>query len=145
MDTKPKVVIDTNVLVSATFQKVSPILQTIYQALKSQRFILITSPEMIEEVVEVINRDYIIKLSHTNKEDRRLFIEVLLDIGIFTSGKVPLQKISRDAKDDKFLACAYEAKADYLVTGDKDLLVLKQYKRTKIIKPGDFVEILNKS
>jgi len=51
-------------------------------------------------------------------------------------------KASRDPADDKFLAAAVEGKVEYVVTGDKDLLVLKAYKRVEIVTPGRFVRIL---
>ena len=53
-----------------------------------------------------------------------------------------IQSVSRDVKDDKFLATAHAAKADYLVTEDQDLLVLEEYKGVKIITAERFLEIL---
>lgn len=142
MEKKLKAVIDTNVLVSATFRKLSPIPNHIYKLLKKQQFFLVTSPQILEEVDDVINRDYIIKRTYTTKEDRKHYIEILIDISIITSGTTPLQTIARDLKDDKFLICAYEAKADYIVTGDRDLLDLGEYEGIKIITPRKFVEEL---
>lgn len=142
MDKRPKVVLDTNVLVSASFRKLSPIPNQIYQALKAQQFLLVTSPSIMAEVEEVVNRDYIVKRTHMTQKERHLFIESLIEISIFTSGKTILQKVSRDLEDDKFLICAYEVKADYIVTGDDDLLVLKEYQGTKIVSPRKFVELL---
>ncbi len=143
MDKKHKVVIDTNILVSASFRKISPIPNRIYQALKTQQFILVTSSDIMEEVEDVINRDYVIARSHMNEEARKEFIEVLIDVSIFTSGQTVLQNVSRDTEDNKFLVCAYETKADYIITGDEDLLVLGEYEGTKIIKPKEFVDLLD--
>ena len=53
-----------------------------------------------------------------------------------------IQSVSRDVKDDKFLATAHAAKADYLVTEDQDLLVLEEYKGVKIITAERFLEII---
>ena len=50
--------------------------------------------------------------------------------------------ISRDVKDDKFLATAEIAQADYLVTEDRDLLALNEYKGTLIIDAATFLRIL---
>ncbi|MBI2028833.1 putative toxin-antitoxin system toxin component, PIN family [Candidatus Gottesmanbacteria bacterium] len=142
MRKKPKVVIDTNVLVSASFRKISPIPSKIYQTLKSQKFILVTSLEILEEVEDVINRDYIIIRSRTTEKDRRIFIKTLKEISMITPNIITIQNISRDLKDDKFLVCAYEAKADYIVTGNKDLLSLKKYEDTKIVTPRKFIKLL---
>jgi len=58
--------------------------------------------------------------------------------GILVPGKVTV-KASRDPEDDKFLAAALEAQADYIVTGDKDLLDLKAYKNVRIATPARFL------
>lgn len=50
--------------------------------------------------------------------------------------------VSRDPKDDVFLACAAACTADFLVTGDDDLLSINEYRGTKIIKPSQFLDIL---
>ena len=47
-------------------------------------------------------------------------------------------RICRDPKDDYLLALAKAAKADLLITGDADLLVLEKYGRTRILKPAVF-------
>ena len=48
-------------------------------------------------------------------------------------------KVCRDSKDSKFIECAVNANADYIVSGDKDLLVLKNYKKIKIIKTSEIL------
>lgn len=50
------------------------------------------------------------------------------------------EKICRDSDDDNVLAAALEAKADCIVTGDTDLLILKSFRGIKIISPSDFWE-----
>ena len=52
------------------------------------------------------------------------------------------EPISRDPDDDNVLRLAEETKAEYIVTGDKDLLVLNSHTRTKIVAPREFTEIL---
>ena len=56
--------------------------------------------------------------------------------------KRPYPKISRDSSDNHVLALAAQAKADYLITGDKDLLVLERHADTVVIRPREFWEIL---
>ncbi len=53
-----------------------------------------------------------------------------------------VESVSRDPKDDIFLACAKVAKADYLVSEDNDLLVLQKYEDTKIVSAVDFLTLL---
>jgi putative PIN family toxin of toxin-antitoxin system len=144
MTTPPrkKIVIDTNVLVRTTFQKRSFVSQRIYQAIAAQECILVTSPEILEEIRDVISRDYIIEYTHTTVDMRVHYMNTLIDLSMLTAGTKPLKKTSRDAKDNKFLTCADEAKADYLVTSDKDLLDLKTYEGTEIIPPQEFAKLL---
>ena len=47
----------------------------------------------------------------------------------------PITPVCRDPDDDRILACASEAHAEYIVTGDEDLLVLKRYSAIRIVKP----------
>ena len=137
-----RVVIDTNVLISNLFGiKNSPSFQ-ILLALRSQKIILVTSPIILAEVEEVISRERIIKRTKMSVDERADFLDKLIERSDITAGKQLLQLVGSDVKDDKFLACGFEAKADYIITGDEDLLVLKEYKGTKIITPREFLKIL---
>jgi putative PIN family toxin of toxin-antitoxin system len=51
-----------------------------------------------------------------------------------------LTRVCRDPNDDMILQCAVEAGADLIVSGDKDLLVLKEYKSIRILTPRAFLE-----
>ncbi len=68
-------------------------------------------------------------------------LQILAAESVVAAGRLKV-KASRDPADDKFLAAAVEGKAEYVVTGDKDLLVLKAYRRVEIVTPGRFVRIL---
>ncbi len=138
-----RVVVDTNVLVSGLFGiKNSPSSQ-ILKAVRTQKIILVTSPVVLEEVHEVINRKRIVKLTKMTTRQRVNFMDKLIERSDVTAGKQFVEHVGRDSKDDKFLACAVEAKADYLITGDKDLLVLKEHGEIKILTPREFLEVLN--
>jgi predicted nucleic acid-binding protein len=56
-------------------------------------------------------------------------------------GEVP-EDVVRDRKDRAVLACAVGGKAEYIVTGDEDLLILKTYQDVGIVTPAQFLEIL---
>lgn len=137
-----RVVVDTNVLVSGLFGiKDSPSAQ-ILNAFRNQKIILATSPDILKEVVDIINRDRIIKRTKMSQKERIDFIDKLIERCDVTAGRKFQEVVSRDVKDDKFLACAVEAKAEYIVTGDEDLLDLGKYKEVKIITPREFMEVL---
>jgi len=138
-----RVVVDTNVLVSGLLGNENSPSSQIIQAVRAQKIILVTSPVIIGEVESVINRDRIANLTRMSGEERASFIYGLIQRSEVTAGNQLAKRVGRDVQDDKFLACAHEAKADYIVTGDKDLLTLKEYAGIKIIRPRDFVELLD--
>ena len=137
-----RVVLDTNVLVSGLFGIKNFPSSQILTAIRSQKIILVTSPIILEEVGDVLSRKRIVKLTKMSEQEREDFIKKLIERSDVTAGKQFSQSVGRDTKDDKFLACAYEAKADYLVTGDADLLILREYKGIKIIKPRELIDLL---
>ena len=115
--TPPKIiVVDTNVLIRATFQKPSSLFLRIYQAIREQACILATSPAILAEIRQVISRDYIVAITHTTPEQREEYLNELSELSIMTRGQAPITQKSRDRKDNKFLVCASEAQANYLIT-----------------------------
>ena len=123
MREKPRVVLDTNLFASAL---ISPTSRP-YQLLRlwgEDAIILLTSDELIHEADDVLHRDYI-KERYGLAEEQ---IQRLLTRLEFTTERIiPLTILplhSRDPKDDKLLALALGGNADYLITGDQDLLVL---------------------
>jgi putative PIN family toxin of toxin-antitoxin system len=61
---------------------------------------------------------------------------------VFPARKV--ENICRDADDDKYIDCAIESQSAYIVSGDNDLLVLKEYADIKIVTAKEYLEIVNK-
>jgi putative PIN family toxin of toxin-antitoxin system len=137
-----RVVVDTNVLVSGLFgiENTPPL--KILTAIRKQKIILVTSAVIMEEVSTVINREKITKKIHLNEEERKVFIDELIARSDVTAGKQLARNFGRDIKDDKFLACGVEGEADYIITGDRDLLVLTGYEGINIVSPREFVELL---
>lgn len=140
-----RVVVDTNVLISGLFGiKNSPSAQ-ILNDFRSQKIIFAISPAILKEVVDVINRDRIIKRTKMSQKERVDFIDKLIERCDVTPGRKLQEVISRDITDDKFISCAVEAQADYIITGDNDLLELKEYEGIKIVAPREFLGILGKN
>ncbi len=140
-----RAVLDTNILISALItKKTSPPLQ-LYKAFTAQKFLLITSPSILAEVEDVINRDKIVNYHKLTQKQRVGIMELLLKLCYVTLGSIKSDKviIERDPKDDKFLHAAIEAHAEYIVSGDDDLLNLKEYDGIKILSPKDFLAILD--
>ena len=136
------IVLDTNVLISAAFGIENTTPDQIHRALRKQEYILVTSPEILQEIEEVLNREKIIQMTKMTKVEIKKFLQDLIDIAFIVSGNVAVQVSQKDPDDDKFIAAAIEGKADYIVSGDKPLLNIKEYMGIKIISPKDFMRLL---
>ena len=132
-------VIDTNLIVSYLLSQGETLSQLI-DLWENDQFVYVTSTEIIHELKEVVNRPH---LQTYFKGDPAVLLETIKYDALITSGKHILTGICRDPKDDKYIACAVEGGADYIVTGDKDLLDLIAYQNIKIIRVFDFVQLFS--
>ena len=136
-----RVVLDTNLLVSYLLTQ-GKTMSRIIDFWENGNIDVLVSPTIIEELVEVLQRP---RLKQHMVSDPQDLIDLLLSTATQTSGDLTLQGASRDPKDDKFLACAVEGGASYLVSGDKDLLSLGTFRDVSIIRPIDFVSLIEAS
>lgn len=130
-----RAVLDTNILISGLFWK-GPSRKVVDLAI-ANKIKSITSPEILEEVEAVLYEDFP-QVPYDKIE------EIVKDILSYSQLIIPQAitvKKLRDLKDAKIIACGLSAKAGYIVTGDKDLLVLKKYKGIKISTPGAFLDL----
>lgn len=134
----PRVVLDTNLLVSYLLTAGTTLSQII-DAWEAERVVVLTSPPVLDELIEVLDRP---RLRQNLSSDPRVLVELLLTEAVLTPGQLTVSGVCRDPKDDKFLACALEGGANYIVTGDADLLVLQTYHGARIVRPAEFVELL---
>ena len=136
-----KVVIDTNVFVSATITEKGKTSQ-ILKAWREKKLEVIISPEILKEIGQIIFKSKIKKISFWTDKERYQFIKDLAKICIFTSGSLKLKKAIKHAPDRKFLVAAVEGKADYIVSGYRHLRDLKIYEGIKIASVAEFLQIL---
>ena len=103
---------------------------------------LFLSEELEAEILDVVNRPRIrMKFPQITDGVVKKLVEILRESGHRVI-VAEVESVSRDPKDDKFLACAKTAHADYLVSEDQDLLVLKSYAGTRIIDSAEFLQVL---
>lgn len=131
---KPRVVVDTNTLVSAILLEDSVPAQAVAAALRMGEVLVSDSQQA--ELSEVLTRTKFDRYASQEKRVRFLtnFLSLATPVSITDS-----IRICRDPKDDKFLDLALSGKADYLVSGDGDLLVLHPFRGTAILTPFDFL------
>jgi putative PIN family toxin of toxin-antitoxin system len=132
-----RAVFDTNVLVAAFVTE--GICSKILTRGRRKEFHLIVCPVILQEFERVLIK----KFSATRNEARSALRVVSEAIHSVVHPSESIQTVCRDPDDDAILACALEAKADYLVTGDEDLLELKTFKGIRIVTSRDFELLFN--
>jgi putative PIN family toxin of toxin-antitoxin system len=131
-----KIVIDSNVFVSSFFWKGNP--RKAFDRVVDGFDELFITDETLAELKHVMSKDKF-DIEKQEVEDYLKIIEHFSQ-KIIHDGKI--ENISRDSDDDKILKCGLEGKVDYIITGDNDLLVLKEYKKIKIVSPKEYLEIV---
>jgi hypothetical protein len=133
--TPPRVILDTNVLVSALLfeGRLAPLVDL----WKKQTFIFLLTPSILDEYLRVLAYP---KFQLSEEEIKIILAEELSPyVELIKERKIKVPVLS-DSDDEIFLAAACLGNADYLVTGDKVLLQLKRLKQCEILKPSEFLE-----
>ena len=129
---KNRIIIDTNLWVSFLLTKQFSFLDDLLENGKIQ---LIFSQELLDEFMEVINRP---KLRRYFSDDNlELILETIEQYADFITVNSNIN-VCRDPKDNFLLSLAKDGLADYLITGDLDLLVIKRFEKTEIITIAEF-------
>lgn len=136
-----KVVVDTNILISAVFWIGKSHL--LVDLIEDGNIKLYLSKEIIDEFKEILLRDKFqlrLRDMKSNVEDT---LQKILGISEIVE---PSRKfdVVEDKSDNKFLDCAYEAKADFIISGDRHLLDLKEFQGIKIVTVNEFLETYEK-
>ena len=145
-DKRVRAVVDTNVLVRGVLSGRGAS-GAILAAVESGRFELVTSPGLLDELVEVLTRRRVRRgrLSLEEIAMIRVFFEQRADV---VAGDYVIDWVTTDPKDNPLVACALEGGADYLVTTDaRDLLPRKAvrvagYRTVQIVRPHVFLHRL---
>ena len=130
---KIKIIVDTNILISATFY--AGFVKKILDELDDKNFIICANSDIVEEYYRTKDKMISKKLGRFNEKFFQDFLNKLQSFEIVSD-----LKICRDSKDDKFLNCAIDAKAIYIVSGDKDLLTIKNFCGIEIMTAREFYE-----
>jgi putative PIN family toxin of toxin-antitoxin system len=131
-----KIVIDSNIFVSSFFWGGHP--KEVFERVINGFDELFITDEIIKEIISVMSS----KKFNVNSSEIEDYIKIIGKYSKIIISKSVLGSISRDRDDDKILQCGLDGNVDFIITGDKDLLVLKEYETIKIIKPKDYLEIV---
>jgi putative PIN family toxin of toxin-antitoxin system len=130
-----KAVFDTNVLIAAFLTE--GICAKLLIRARRRDFDMILCDGILQEFKRVLKKKFAAS-PHEMSEALTILSAAAQDILGQTDSIVP---ICRDPDDDLILACARDAVADYVVTGDEDLLVLKNYEGISILNPREFEKL----
>jgi putative PIN family toxin of toxin-antitoxin system len=129
-------VFDTNILFSATGWRGKPF--ECVQRARSGEVQVLNCPELIEELAEKLEA----RLHFSADQVAETIADYLGFLQVIQIPKV-LMAVPRDPEDNMVLECAVEGHAQYIVSGDKHLLELKEYRGIRIIRPGDFLSLVS--
>ena len=131
---KHRVVIDTNVYISAIFWGGKP--RKIVNLGRIGKIIIFTSKNIEKEIAEKLIHKFHLSKTETD--------QILIDFSTFTNSINTTSKINiieSDPDDNKFLECGVDANAEFIISGDKHLLNLKEYNTIRIVNPSEFLSI----
>ena len=137
-----RLVLDTNTVLSALLWRGTPyrLLQAIRHQYPSLQ--LYSSPVLLEELTDVITRpSFSQRLNSIGKTVRQVLADYIEIVELVEPLEIP--RIVRDPDDDHVLACALAAKAQIIVSGDKDLLDLREYQGIPILTTADALQHIN--
>jgi len=132
-----KVVLDTNVLISALIKTGKP-RELFFRLVEGKALIL--SKSILDEFLEIAEDPRIRK--YASEQETTDFLNFLGDGAKIIQVKSKFNAVKADSDDDVILRTAYDGKADYIVSGDKHLLSLGEFRGTKIVTVDEMLKLL---
>ena len=136
-----RAVLDANIFISALLVQ-SGISARVVAAAYAMAFRCFSSDAMVHEVFRTVTSARIQRKYPTDAAEIALVRRFLESDAVLVPITVSVQGVATHPEDDLILATAVSAQADYLVTGDRQLLALRQYQDFQIVTPRDFAAIL---
>jgi hypothetical protein len=133
--------LDVNVLISAL---ISPggVPAQILGAWRAEGFAVVISEPILAEFRRVVAQPQLRNRHGLTPFRAERLVRGLRQFALVTPGGLEAHGVARDPDDDKLLACALEGGADYVVTGDKDMLELREHEGVQMVSPADFIRML---
>lgn len=138
-----RVVLDTNIFVSSLLVKEGLPAQVL-DAWSERKFLLATSPSLVSEIQSTLNYPRIRRKYNITNNDVNQLITLLAEDALVVPGDIEAVSgsVPDDPADEAVLACALDAEADLVVSGDRHLLDLVEYHGIRILTAREFVEKL---
>ncbi|MEA3351145.1 MAG: putative toxin-antitoxin system toxin component, PIN family [Chloroflexota bacterium] len=132
-----RVVIDTSVFIHYLIRPGAAIQHILEDLWLRDEIEIISSPELIAELEDVLARPKMKTLIHPDEGETLLMLLQAKAELMPVLGEIPV--FTRDPKDDKFVACAVVGKVAFLISLDKDILVLGRVGEIKMVTPYEFI------
>jgi putative PIN family toxin of toxin-antitoxin system len=135
-----RAVLDANVYVSAYVRPEGPPGRIIERFLRDRAFELVLSADIVEEVLQALAYPKVLKSARSKVEPSLWFEDVVMLAEFVTDQQI--EPVSADPDDDKYVAAAIEGRASFVVSGDPDLLDIKEHRGVRVVNPRAFLELL---
>ncbi|MBI2148038.1 putative toxin-antitoxin system toxin component, PIN family [Candidatus Woesearchaeota archaeon] len=132
-----RVTLDTNVLVSGSFWTGASF--RILELIDQKRIGLVLSKEITEEYARIINSGEIIDKVEQKQLILSALAEKVMTASIHVVPTIKLDVVKNDPDDNKILECAVSGNADYIISYDKHLLIIQEFRGIKILTPEGFL------
>ncbi|MEI6206790.1 MAG: putative toxin-antitoxin system toxin component, PIN family [Desulfuromonadales bacterium] len=135
-----RVVLDTNLFVSALLKPDSNP-DKIIKLVREEKVLLLISDAICNEIIRVLFYPKIRKRLAVSDEELQNFAKLIRTVAIVTPGALNLPPLAADPDDTKYLICAVEGRADYIVSGDNHLTDLVIFQGIRIVPPAEFLQL----
>lgn len=138
-----RIVLDANIFISALLKPGSHP-DAIVRLVREGKLLLVTSIPICTEILRVLKYPKIRKRLNSTDAELAAFIDMLASVAVVTAGTLVLPPLEADPDDTKYLACAVEGAADYIISGDHHLTDLGTFRGIRIVEPAFFIGIWNR-
>lgn len=142
MGKKTKVVLDTNIWISIFFNKILG--DEFEELFRSEKIEIFISEKILKEIARVLEYPKIKSILEKSGIILREVLEEILRISKVVNPKKKLEIVRDAPEDNKFLECAFESEAEYVISGDRHLLKLKKFGNVKIISARELIKKIKK-
>lgn len=133
-----RVVVDANVIISGSLWEGRP--AEVMRQIETGRVEMYLSADILEEIEEVLEQEKLKGPIARSGQSVKMVMNKIYSMASIVNPKVKVRRVKEDPDDNKFLECAVECKADYIISGDKHLLDLGEHGGIKIVLASQFLE-----
>ncbi len=135
-----RLVADTNTVVSALLWHGAP--HRLFQAIETEELSFYASRALIDELADVLARRKLAAAIRASGKTVSALVAEYQQLVELVRPRALRRHVGRDPDDEAVIACALAARADLIVSGDQDLLVLKTYRRIRIVSATEVLAII---